>query len=199
MDIPTLTKPLPILEWPHPTLRRRSATVMSFDAPLKHRVEEMWCTMYDAPGIGLAAPQIGDQSRIFVMDCTPRYEAARRFVCINPQLTELSGEIDSTEGCLSFPGLSVIVPRAQRLKLRAQDLDGAWFEAELDGLEAICAQHEYDHLEGKSFLDLLSPLDQISALHAYIEELSRANHPNSAKILKLVEPMLNETLKRILT
>ena len=155
--------------------------------------------MYNAPGIGLAAPQLGDQRRIFVMDCSPRFDAARRFVCINPQLTELYGEVDSTEGCLSFPGLSVVVPRAQRLKLRAQDLNGTWFETELYGLEAICAQHEYDHLEGKSFLDLLPPLDQLSALHNYIEELSRAKSPSSAQTITLVEFLLHETLKRILT
>ena len=193
------TPPLTILEWPHPVLRSPTAKVLSFDALLKGHVEEMWRTMYAAPGIGLAAPQIGDPRRIFVMDCTPRYESARRFVCINPELLDLHGSIDSSEGCLSFPKLSVVVQRATSITLRAQDLDGVWFEVRLSGLEAICAQHEYDHLEGRSFLDLLSPPDRLTALQNYAEELSHSEHDDHIQTRSLLEPLLTEALKQVLT
>ena len=190
--------PVPILEWPHPVLRTPSAPVTSFDHELKDHVDLMWHTMYAAPGIGLASPQIGDARRIFVMDCAPRYETARPFVCINPELLELKGSVDSTEGCLSFPGLSVVVQRATTLTLRAQDLNGSWFEAKLKGLEAICAQHEYDHLEGRSFLDLLSPVDQLSALQNYVEELSHSQHTDAAYTRSLINPIIDEILEQVI-
>lgn len=199
MNHQTLTPTASILEWPHPTLRSPAAPVTTFDERLRDQIAMMWSTMYQAPGIGLAAPQIGDARRIFVMDCTPRYETARRFVCINPELTELQGVVDSNEGCLSFPGLSITVPRAAHLTLRAQDEGGVWFEVKLKGLEAICAQHEYDHLEGRSFLDLLSPLDQLSALHNYAERLSEQQSVESAQIRSRLNPILAEILEQTST
>ena len=199
MNHQTPTPTASILEWPHPKLRNPASSVTTFDERLRDQVAIMWSTMYQAPGIGLAAPQIGDARCIFVMDCTPRYEAARRFVCINPELTELCGVVDSSEGCLSFPGLSVTVPRAKHLTLRAQDEHGAWFEVKLNGLEAICAQHEYDHLVGRSFLDLLSPLDQLSALHNYAEGLSELRSAESAQIRARLNPLLAEILEQTST
>jgi peptide deformylase len=180
-------------------LRIPAAKVLDFDEQLKDRIEEMWHTMYTAPGIGLAAPQIGDPRRIFVMDCSPRYESARRFVCINPEFLDRHGSVDSTEGCLSFPGLSVVVPRSTHVTLRAQDPSEDWFEVQLTGLEAICAQHEYDHLEGRSFLDLLSPLDRLTALQNYVEEVSRSERDDAAHTLSILEPLVIEALEQVFT
>ena len=192
-------QPVPILEWPHPILRSPSVQVTSFDDELKDHVELMWRTMYAAPGIGLASPQIGDTRRVFVMDCSPRYETARPFVCINPELLELKDYVDSTEGCLSFPGLSVVVQRASSLTLRAQDLNGSWFEVKLKGLESICAQHEYDHLEGRSFLNLLSPVDQLSALQVYVEELAHSQRADAAYTRSLIDPIMDEIFEQVFT
>jgi peptide deformylase len=189
------TEVLDILEWPHPILRSPSALVTSFDEELKLHINMMLQTMYEAPGVGLAAPQIGDQRRIFVMDCGARDEQARQFVCINPELHTLRGEVESTEGCLSFPGLSVSVPRAEQLTLRAQDLEGLWFEVNLNGLEAICAQHEFDHLEGRSFLDLLGPLEKIATLQSYIEQLQTMDNPNALEVKQRAEVVMMEFVK----
>lgn len=183
-------KQLKILEWPHPILRSPSKKVEVFDDALKQKINLMWHTMYEAPGIGLAAPQIADAHRIFVMDCSPREENARQFVCVNPELHNLKGEVLSTEGCLSFPGLSVEVPRAESLTLKAQDINGHWFEVKLDGLEAICAQHEFDHLQGRSFLDLLGPLEQVATLQNYIDLLKTMSLSNRESILERAEHIL---------
>ena len=165
-----------ILEWPHPILRKPSTPVKVFDAALADDVELMWRVMYAAPGIGLAAPQIADPRRIFVMDCRARVPEALPLVCVNPELINLQGSIDSVEGCLSLPELKVVVPRASRLTLRARDVHGECFAIELDGLEAICAQHEYDHLEGRSFLDLLEPIARAEALSRYQDALDQRTH-----------------------
>ncbi len=183
---------LKILEWPHPILRSPSQPVKVFDQDLKRQVDSMWHTMYEAPGIGLAAPQVADARRIFVMDCSLREDATRRFVCINPELHHLKGEILSPEGCLSFPGLSVEVPRAEALTLKAQNINGEWFEVELEGLEAICAQHEFDHLEGRSFLDLLGPLEQVAAMQDYIEALKTMSLSDREVVLARAEQVLFE-------
>lgn len=185
--------PLPILEWPHPSLRTPARAVTRFDDALAQRVAEMWSTMYHARGVGLAAPQIGDERQIFVMDCARSGdvdEAAHKLVCINPELTHLRGQVESSEGCLSFPGLQITVPRAAQLTLRAQDLTGAWFEVELNGLEAICAQHECDHLSGRSFLDLLDLSERYTALSRYIESLNHVNESTAYEARGLAVAML---------
>ena len=183
---------LKILEWPHPILRTPSKKVELFDKALRQQVDLMWNTMYEAPGVGLAAPQVADPRCIFVMDCSAREEAGRQFACVNPELHSLKGEVLSTEGCLSFPGLSVEVLRAESLTLKAQDLKGKWFKVKLDGLEAICAQHEFDHLQGKSFLDLLGPLEQVATLQNYIDALKTMSLSDRESILKRAENVLLE-------
>ena len=192
------TKILPILEWPHPILRKLASKVVDFDERLEQDIAKMWATMYAAPGIGLAAPQVGDSRQIFVMDCGPREEKARRLVCINPKLTKQNGHVDSVEGCLSFPGLSVEVPRFESLTLIAQDIKGKKFELRLSGLEAICAQHEYDHLRGKSFLDLLGPLEKVACFQSYIEQLEKHRSPHLLETLELAQRVLTEFLHEAL-
>jgi peptide deformylase len=185
---------LTILEWPHPILRSPAQPIERFDQALADRIEQMWYTMYHAPGIGLAAPQIADPRRLFVMDCGGRVSDPRPLVCANPKIIRAEGELDSIEGCLSFPELSVIVPRAASITLRAQDEVGTWFAVELEGLEAICAQHELDHLEGHSFLDLLEPLERSATLHSYIEGLRGSNTVTSQETISRAETLLAEYL-----
>ena len=168
---PPAEPPLEILEWPHPLLRASSQAVIDFDDSLARWVDLMWATMYDAEGVGLAAPQVGLPFRLFIMDCDVRSTSHGPLVCVNPKLSKHEEEIDSVEGCLSFPGLRVTTPRASRVTLHAQDLTGRVFELELQNLDAICAQHELDHLNGLSFLDHLGPLEKRHALDQYLQEL----------------------------
>ena len=128
------------------------------------------------------------------MDCGSRDNQARQLVCINPKIHHRHGEVESTEGCLSFPGLSVTVPRAKKVKLKAQNIKGEWFEVQLDDLEAICAQHELDHLEGRSFLDLLGPLEKIATFQSYLSQLQSSHYPNLAQIQQQAEEVMNEFL-----
>ena len=166
-------EPLKIWEWPHPVLCKPSAPIERFDEALLTLTEQMWVTMYHARGVGLAAPQVGVSTRLLVMDCAFSQEAPRRFVCVNPTLHDLGELIDSSEGCLSFPGLSVEVPRHATLTLKAFDEYGAPFELALEGLEAICAQHETDHLNGESFLDRLGFMERKAALLDYTVALDQ--------------------------
>lgn len=190
---------LPILEWPHPILRKIASPVNHFDADLVEQVERMWATMYDAPGVGLAAPQVGDSRRIFIMDCGGRVSDHQRLVCVNPELYDFVGEIESTEGCLSFPKLSVTIPRAERVTLRAQNEHGVWFELSLKGLEAVCAQHELDHLDGKSFLDGLSQIERLDSLQSYLELLQDSEELRSDEMISTVKVLIDETLKVLIT
>lgn len=191
------TKSLPIIEWPHPTLRSPAQVVNDFDQDLEELVEQMWSTMYTAPGIGLAAPQVNISQRIFVMDCSARDETSRQIIAINPRLSNLQGSVDSSEGCLSFPGLSITVPRAASVTLDAYDLSGNSFTLKLAGLEAICAQHEFDHLEGKSFLDHLTPHERLLALKDYLRELESTGSKNH-EIIELTQKALEEALNEVL-
>ena len=130
-----------------------------FGDELRKLVEDMAETMYAAPGVGLAAPQIGVSLRLFVVDVATGDDVPsdlRTFV--NPEILEAVGEICYEEGCLSFPGVHEDVSRSERIKVRAQDVDGNAFELETDGLLAIAIQHEHDHLEGKLLVDHLSLL-----------------------------------------
>lgn len=147
----------PILIHPDPRLRKVCPPVEAVDAGMRKLAEDMLETMYDAPGIGLAAPQIGVMKRVFVMDCNRDEPGAEPTVCINPEITWASDEVVvSEEGCLSIPDYYAEVDRAERVRLGWTDLDGARQERELDGQWAICAQHELDHLDGKLFIDYLS-------------------------------------------
>jgi peptide deformylase len=148
-----------ILHYPDKRLRIPGKPVTRFDDELRTLVEDMAETMYAAPGVGLAAPQIGVSLRLFVIDVAVGDDVPsdlRTFV--NPEILSTIGEICYEEGCLSFPGVHEEVDRAERIKVRAQDVLGNVFELETDGLLAIAVQHEHDHLEGKLLVDHLSLL-----------------------------------------
>ncbi len=132
----------------------------------------MFETMYAEEGIGLAATQVDIHQRIIVIDVSESRE--ERLVLINPELLEKSGETGIEEGCLSIPEQRAFVPRAERVKVRALDRDGNSFELEASELLAICIQHEIDHLEGKLFIDYLSPLKR-QRIKTKLEKLARQN------------------------
>jgi peptide deformylase len=148
---------LPVLEFPDPRLRTRAARVEEFDAELKQLVANMLETMYAAPGIGLAATQVNVHKQVIVIDLGT--ETSRQpQVYINPEILTRDGSEVSEEGCLSVPNIFEEVERSARVRVRASDADGNGFERDLDGLAAVCLQHEMDHLAGKLFVDYLSVL-----------------------------------------
>jgi peptide deformylase len=148
-----------ILHYPDKRLREQAQPVTRFDAELARLLEDMAETMYAAPGVGLAAVQIGVAQRIFVIDVsTGENEPSDLRVFINPEIVESTGEVCNEEGCLSFPGVHEEVVRAERVRVRAQDAKGEAFEIEADGFLAIAVQHENDHLNGKLMVDHLSML-----------------------------------------
>jgi peptide deformylase len=147
---------LEILEFPDPRLRKQAQPVTEFDAALKRLVADMFETMYEAPGIGLAATQVDVHRQLVVLDVSEGKD--QPLVLINARILEREGEQVYQEGCLSVPGIYADVERAQRIRVAAQDPDGRAFELEAEGLLAVCIQHEMDHLEGKLFVDYLSEL-----------------------------------------
>jgi len=147
---------LNILEFPDPRLTTIAGDVEIFDEELRKLVQDMIETMYFANGIGLAATQVNVHKRLLVLDVSENQEQPR--VYINPQILSSSGEQDHEEGCLSVPGIYANVRRAENITVKAQDLDGNSFEEQLEGLHAVCVQHEMDHLIGRLFVDYLSPL-----------------------------------------
>jgi peptide deformylase len=147
---------LTILEYPDPRLRTRARPVERFDAALGRLIDDMFETMYAAPGIGLAATQVDCHRRLIVMDVSE--DRSEPLVFINPEILGQDGSIKTEEGCLSVPNIFDDVQRAARITIRAQDKTGAVFERELEGVVAVCLQHEMDHLEGKLFVDYLSDL-----------------------------------------
>ncbi len=148
---------LDILEFPDPRLRTRAQPVEAVTDATRQLIDDMLETMYDAPGIGLAATQVNVHQRILVIDVSDERNEPQVF--INPEVTVLDPELgEYDEGCLSVPGFYETVNRPRRVRVKALDRDGQAFERELDGLLAICLQHEIDHLEGKLFVDYLSPL-----------------------------------------
>jgi peptide deformylase len=147
---------LEILEFPDPRLRTVAKPVTAFTPELKQLVKDMIDTMYDANGIGLAATQVNVHQRLLVLDVSESRDQIR--VYINPEILESSGSQNCEEGCLSVPGVYADVKRAEQIRVRAFDADGKVFEESLEGMHAICLQHEMDHLQGKLFVDYLSPL-----------------------------------------
>ena len=147
---------LEILEFPDTRLRTVAKPVERFDAGLRQLVDDMVETMYDAQGIGLAATQVNVHQRLLVLDVSENQDTPR--VYVNPEIVASEGTETCEEGCLSVPGIYAEVSRAERITISARDADGQPFREELDGLHAICVQHEIDHLEGKLFVDYLSPL-----------------------------------------
>ncbi|HLV22425.1 MAG TPA: peptide deformylase [Polyangiaceae bacterium] len=147
-----------ILEYPDPRLREVAAPVEAVTDEIRQLVEDMAETMYAAPGCGLAATQIGVMKRIFVIDVAGEDEPSDLRVFINCEILELDGVQTWNEGCLSFPGLSEEIKRAERVKVRALGLDGEPFELEADGLMAVAIQHENDHLNGVLMIDKVNAL-----------------------------------------
>ncbi len=149
---------LTILHHPHPRLRDQAKPVIHFDADLQRLIADMFETMYAAPGVGLAATQVGIAQRLAVMDCSRDEKKREPIVMVNPQILEQTESEEMEEGCLSVPGVGETVKRFQRLRVRAQDGNGKIFELEAEGLLAQCVQHEVDHLDGKLYIDRLSSL-----------------------------------------
>ena len=145
---------LTILEFPDPRLRTRAIAVESVDDELRKLIDDMFETMYDAPGIGLAATQVDVHRRLLVTDVSADKSAP--FALINPVLLEMDGTAVSEEGCLSVPGYYEEVERAEHIRVRFLDRNGDEVEMDAEGLLAVCIQHEMDHLDGKLFVDYLS-------------------------------------------
>jgi peptide deformylase len=146
---------LTILEFPDPRLRTRAQPVEKVDADLSRLIDDMFETMYAAPGIGLAATQVNVHRRFMVIDVSETHD--QPLVFINPVITAREGTTTYQEGCLSVPGIFADVERSDRITVSALDRHGKPFELAAEGLLAICVQHELDHLEGKVFVDYLSP------------------------------------------
>ena len=147
---------LEVLSFPDERLRTVAKHVTAVDSEIRQLVDDMFETMREENGIGLAATQIDRHVRVVVMDVSQEQDMP--YVFINPEITEKQGSTISEEGCLSVPGNYAKVERAEAVTVRALDKDGKEFELKADGLLAICIQHELDHLNGKLFIDYLSPL-----------------------------------------
>ncbi len=145
---------LKILEFPDPRLRKKAAPVEVVDDALRQLIGDMFETMYEAPGIGLAATQVDVHKRLLVTDVSP--DQSEPHVLINPEILEKDGVTVTDEGCLSVPGYYEEVERAEHIRVRFLDRDGETREMEAEGLLAVCIQHEMDHLKGKLFVDYLS-------------------------------------------
>jgi peptide deformylase len=166
--------PLPILITPHPALRRKARPVgPGDDDTVRALVPRMFAAMYDAPGIGLAAPQVGESLRLFVMDLAPD-DTRTPITLINPEIIGVSPELATREeGCLSVPGQYADVTRPAHVKVRYLDLDGVRHEIEGDGLLAACLQHEIDHLDGIMFVDHLTALKRNMLLRRLAKDLKQ--------------------------
>lgn len=147
---------LSILEFPDPRLRTRAQPVEQVDAALHKLIDDMFETMYAAPGIGLAATQVNVHKRLLVIDVSETRKEP--LALINPEILEREGVEETEEGCLSVPGVYDKVTRADRIRVRALNREGQQVEMEAQGLLAVCIQHEIDHLDGKLFVDYLSEL-----------------------------------------
>lgn len=147
---------LEILQYPDPRLRVKAAEVKEITNEIRQLVDDMYETMYHAKGVGLAATQVGINWRIFTMDVSEARD--QRMCIINPEIVSSEGERFEDEGCLSVTGAYEKVKRAEKVRMRAMDLDGKTIEIDADGLMAHCIQHEIDHLNGKLFIDHLSKL-----------------------------------------
>ena len=151
---------LDILEFPDSRLRKKAAPVTVFDKNLRQLIDDMFQTMYEAPGIGLAATQVDVHRRVLVIDVSEERDEPRVF--INPEFTVLDQECaEHDEGCLSVPGFYETVIRPQHIRVKALDGNGKAFTLEPSGLLAVCIQHECDHLDGKLFVDYLSSLKRM--------------------------------------
>ena len=163
---------MPVLHWPDPRLKAEAAPVEAFDDDLVRLVEDMFDTMYDEGGVGLAATQVGVARRVLVMDCGVEDDPRRR-VLINPEIVHHEGQLVWPEGCLSFPGIRAEIERSAKLTVRGRDVDGGAVEFSAEGLEAVCVQHEIDHLDGVVFIEHLGAIERAHAMEGYDPEGGR--------------------------
>ena len=154
-----------ITEYPEDVLGKVGEPVTEFDDELRTLCDDMLETMYDDHGVGLAAPQIGLNLRLFVMDCE-----GIKLVAANPEIVETSGEQSGQEGCLSVGKVPAVVVRPEKAVLKAQDLDGNWFEREAEGYAARCFLHETDHCDGKLFIDHLPKMRREMVIKRFKKE-----------------------------
>ncbi|MDC3957123.1 peptide deformylase [Polyangium jinanense] len=147
-----------ILHYPDPRLRQKAQPVERITPELERLIDDMAETMYAAPGVGLAATQIGEPHRIFIIDIAAEDEPSNLMVFVNPEILSKVGEEVGPEGCLSFPGVSEDIKRATEVRVRAQGRDGKTFELAADGLLAVAIQHENDHLDGVLMIDRVGML-----------------------------------------
>ena len=147
-----------ILHYPDKRLREKGKKIETVTPELRKLIDDMAETMYAAPGVGLAATQIGELLQLFIIDIADNDEPSDLRVFINPEILETTGEVTWPEGCLSFPGVTEDIDRAAHVRVRALDKNGKSFEIEADGLLAVAIQHEYDHLQGQLMIDHMGPL-----------------------------------------
>jgi len=170
---------LRILEFPDSRLRKKAVPVDLVDDTLRQLIDDMFETMYEAPGIGLAATQVDVHRRLLVADVSAEKDEPQ--VLINPEILEKDGSTVTEEGCLSVPGYFEEVERAEHIKVRFLDREGKQQEREFEGLLAVCVQHEMDHLEGKLFVDYLSEIKR-QRIRKRLDK-DRRQHQESAAIL----------------
>ena len=171
---------LDILHYPEPLLKRTSQPVGVFDSRLRQLAEDMAETMYAAPGVGLAAPQVGELQRLIVLDCSANDEPADLIMAVNPEIIAQEGESLEEEGCLSVPGFYANVKRHSKVRMRYQDLEGEVRERDAEGLLAVCIQHEIDHLDGILFVDRLSPLKRSMFRKKYLKLMKERETENAS-------------------
>lgn len=161
-----------ILKYPDPVLLKVAEPVTDFGPRLEQVVEEMFFTMYEFRGVGLAAPQVGISKRLYVLNCGEGQPPEAEMVLINPEVVATEGEQYSDEGCLSFPGMFAKKLRPLKVTMRAQDVKGKWFEVTGEKLLARAFLHELDHLNGKVFVNDLEPQEYIK-LRKELEQMKR--------------------------
>lgn len=161
---------LHVLHYPDPQLRLIAAPVPDVSDDVRTLIDDMLETMYDAPGVGLAAPQVDVARRVIVVDITE--DRSKPLALVNPEIMAREGSVQMEEGCLSVPGIYEPVERAEWIKVQALDRDGKVLDIETDGLLAVCIQHEIDHLDGKLFVDYLSDLKR-GRIRKKMEKLRR--------------------------
>lgn len=155
----------------NPQLRQKSVPVEDVTKPIRKLVKDMFETMYASNGIGLAAPQIGENIRVIVIDLQKR--GAKKIALINPEILSREGTVESEEGCLSCPGINGKVSRAERVKVQGISPDGKAVTYDADGLLAVCLQHEIDHLDGVLFIDRMNPVERARAEEARARDVSQ--------------------------
>ncbi len=178
---------LDILHFPDPRLRQRAVEIERVDDDLRALIDDMFATMYQAPGIGLAATQVNVHRRLLVIDISQEQNQPQVF--INPEILERQGVEEMDEGCLSVPGFYERVQRAEQIRVRALNRDGETFELEADGLLAVCIQHEIDHLDGKLFVDYLSQLKR-QRIRKKLEKQRRLGLDEAAERDRHAEPVI---------